>query len=702
MSRKGGWYDETDDYYDDDDDDDDWDDGFGDYDTGSLAKKKPAASGGGKGSVPSAGGAKPSGGGGGKGAQSSARPKTSFPAKPPTSVGVSAMAKTMSATPKEKGVSPRAMSASERYPATPPVAPDASSSSRVFGFDAPSPDDAVLSRRERRVGDGDIEGGARVKAASGVAAVTAAVAKARITEADAETIPVSSDYASYVPSPDELELVQRAERHVHLVVLGHVDAGKSTLFGRTLYALGHVSDARRRRNEKDAAALGKASFSWAFALDERPEERARGVTVDVAKATFDTGKTRVTLLDAPGHKDFISNAIAGAAQADAACLVLDASRGGFETGFTAERSDSDSDSSRRALPSGQTQEHARLAKSLGVEFMIVAVSKMDACSYDADRFAKIRDAFAPFLRLCGFAEDKVLFVPVSGAEGVNLVADSATGHDSRREDGLGLGTDTSRLRSWYPRTSHSLISAIDAIPTIERGKPMPFRFPVAGVADAEGLKGFSGARVVGGKVEAGSIRVGDVVLVQPAGVSAVVRAVLVSRFSSASPSRGSGGGASANETRAARDIAVVGDACDVVLDAKDGGDLSSPSSCGPGSVLCHVDFPLRPARRIVLKAVTLDAARVPLLVGTPLVVHAYAGATDGRVSRLISTADKKTGEIEKRNPRCVAKNTACVLEITPSRPVCVELFRDYKALGRVQLRKDGATVALGVVLEIFS
>ena len=227
---------------------------------------------------------------------------------------------------------------------------------------------------------------------------------------------------------------------MHVVVLGHVDAGKSTLMGRVLHAVGAVDAKQQRRNERDAAAMGKASFGWAFALDATEEERSRGVTVDVAQARFVTPgnarahePTRVTLLDAPGHRDFVGNAISGAARADAAVLVVDASAGGFEAGFR-EAAGANGRGGYEAstfpnagrklggvVGTGQTREHVRLARSLGVNRVVVAVSKMDSCEYSRDRFDEIKNALTPFLAQSGFDDGRVSWVPVSGFEGVNLV-----------------------------------------------------------------------------------------------------------------------------------------------------------------------------------------------------------------------------------------------------------------------------------------
>jgi len=699
MSRKGGWYDEADDYYDEDDDDyyDD-DDEFGAYDTGSLAPKKSGAS---------EYGGKPPGGAGGKksgGLAATKAPHVSnkqsgrAPGAPPVAPNASAMARTVSSTPREKGVSRQNLAGVPKtFPAAPP------STRGGFGFDAPSPDDAVLAKRRGNAG-----------AAKEVPAPGRATEKhfpeMNASEARSKSRP---DYASYAPPPEELPSVgdERKKRRLHLVVLGHVDAGKSTLFGRVMHVLGSVSDRERHRNARDARAAGKASFAWAWALDARPEERARGVTVDVAKVFLDTGKTLVHLMDAPGHRDFVPNAIAGAAQADAACLVVDASRGAFESGFR-DGSNGDSPSSPggggvgvSACVGGQTREHVRLAKSLGVEHLIVAVSKMDACAYSQARFEEIKGALAPFLRKCGFAEDAVAWTPVSGTDGTNLVPDARVSlrasqttnddddDDDDDDDRRGKNAREARdaaiasFRSWYPETdarNACLVAAMDAIPEPDRGRPMPLRFPASELVGAGDR--FLGPCAVGGKVEAGSVRAGDTVAVVPAGIIATVKAVRV-------VSHASGGGGAAD----ARDqVAFAGDAADVGLD------LPDASRLAPGTVLCDASFPLVPAARFTVKLVTLDALRVPLLVGSSVVVHAYASSTEARVTKLVSVLDKKTGDVLRLRPRCVSRDAAAVIELAPSRALAVERFKDYPKLGRVQLRRDGATVALGVVVETFA
>lgn len=198
---------------------------------------------------------------------------------------------------------------------------------------------------------------------------------------------------------DKKQLLKQYEEHtagkdvLNLIVIGHVDSGKSTLMGHLLYQLGQVSKKTMHKYEQESKKIGKSSFAYAWVLDETEEERSRGITIDVAQTKFETDKKIIYLMDAPGHKDFIPNMITGATQADSAILVINSITGEFETGFDA---------------GGQTREHSLLVKSLGISQIIVAVNKMDMCDWSKDRFLDICKKLGNFLvKQCGFKENDI-------------------------------------------------------------------------------------------------------------------------------------------------------------------------------------------------------------------------------------------------------------------------------------------------------
>lgn len=274
---------------------------------------------------------------------------------------------------------------------------------------------------------------------------------------------------------------------INLVVVGHVDAGKSTLMGRLLFDLGYVSKKAMHRFETDSKKTGKASFLYAWVLDETEEERSRGITMDVAQSKFETEKRQVNLLDAPGHKDFIPNMITGAAQADVALLVVDATNGEFEAGFEA---------------GGQTREHTLLVRSLGVSQMAVVVNKLDNCKWSKARYDEIEMKLGPFLKQAGFRDADVTFVPCSGFSGLNLTKRS----------------NEPELSSWY--SGPCLVEVIDDFKPPERLISKPFRLSIGDI-----FKGQTAGMCVSGLVESGSVQNGQKLLVMPAGEQCQVKTI---------------------------------------------------------------------------------------------------------------------------------------------------------------------------------
>ena len=197
--------------------------------------------------------------------------------------------------------------------------------------------------------------------------------------------------------------------HINMVFVGHVDNGKSTLVGRLLYELGEVSEQAMKKLRDEAAKIGKATFEYAWVMDTLKEERTRGVTIDIAHKKFQTDKNYFTIIDAPGHRDFIKNMITGASQADVSVLVVSV----YDT-----VNNKDEKGNIQLLP--QTKEHAFLCKTLGVNQYIIAMNKMDAVKYDAEAYNAVKDALVKFLKPIGYKVDTIPFIPLSAFVGDNL------------------------------------------------------------------------------------------------------------------------------------------------------------------------------------------------------------------------------------------------------------------------------------------
>ncbi|PKA50017.1 Elongation factor 1-alpha C [Apostasia shenzhenica] len=431
----------------------------------------------------------------------------------------------------------------------------------------------------------------------------------------------------------------RTHNQLNLAIVGHVDSGKSTLSGRLLHLMGRISKKEMHKYEKEAKEKGKGSFSYAWAMDESAEERERGITMTVAIAYFDSRNYHVVLLDSPGHKDFVPNMIAGATQADAAVLVVDASVGSFEAGMDGGGF-------------GQTREHAQLIRSFGVEQLIVAVNKMDLVGYSNERFDFIKAQLGSFLRSCGFKESAIAWIPLSVIENQNLVKPAS---------------DT-RLSSWY--CGLCFLDQIDTLQPPVRDVTKPLRLPICDVTRLHTL----GQVAVSGKLEAGIVQNGSKVLIMPSGHLATVRSI--ERDASACSSAG------------------AGDNVAISLQGIDSVHLMA------GGVLCHPHFPVAIATRLELKVLVLDIT-IPIITGTHVEFHIHHAKEAARIVKIVSLLDPKTGKVAKSSPRVLKAKQSAIIVVELDVPVCVEEFSKCKALGRAFLRSSGNTIAVGIVTRVF-
>jgi len=278
----------------------------------------------------------------------------------------------------------------------------------------------------------------------------------------------------------------KEKAHINLVVIGHVDAGKSTTTGHLIYKCGGIDKRTIEKFEKEAKEMGKASFKYAWVLDKLKAERERGITIDIALWKFETPKYYFTIIDAPGHRDFIKNMITGTSQADCAVLVVASPTGEFEAGID---------------KNGQTREHALLAYTLGVKQMIVLVNKVDekSVNYSEARFNEIKNEVSNFLKKIGYNPEKIPFVPISGWNGDNMLEKSPN------------------LPWWKGAT---LIEALDGLEIPKRPLDKPLRIPLQDVYKIGGI-----GTVPVGRVETGILKPGQVVTFAPAAVTTEVKSI---------------------------------------------------------------------------------------------------------------------------------------------------------------------------------
>jgi len=272
--------------------------------------------------------------------------------------------------------------------------------------------------------------------------------------------------------------------HLNLVIIGHVDHGKSTTMGHLLYLAGSIDDRTIKTFEEEAARLGKGTFKFAWVLDSLKEERERGLTIDLRFLKFETPNYFFTVIDAPGHRDFVKNMITGASQADAAVLFISAKKGEFEAGIG---------------PGGQTTEHAFLAFTLGVRQLTVAINKMDTVDWNEVRYEEIKNEITRVLRLVGYNPAQIAFVPTSGWTG----------------DGLVKPSDK---MPWYK--GPTLFDALDAFTMPPKPTEKPLRLPIQDVYTITGV-----GTVPVGRVETGVLKEGDTVVFMPANASGEVKSM---------------------------------------------------------------------------------------------------------------------------------------------------------------------------------
>jgi len=455
------------------------------------------------------------------------------------------------------------------------------------------------------------------------------------------------------------------KQHVSIVICGHVDAGKSTTTGRLIFELGGIPERELEKLKAEADRLGKSSFAFAFYMDRQKDERERGVTIACTTKEFFTDSKHYTVIDAPGHRDFIKNMITGASQADVALLMVPAD-GNFATAI------------QRGNPKagevmGQTRQHALLINLLGVKQLVVGINKMDCdlAGYKEDRYTEIKNETVRMLQRVGWKKDFIAkstpIIPISGWMGDNLITKS---------DKMGWWKGVDVLVGKEKVHVHTLLDALDkmvCIPSRPTDKPM--RTPLSGVYKIKGV-----GNVLTGRVEQGKVAPGDDVVFLPthsASTPCAGKIFTVEMHHKSVPSAAPGDNVGLNVKNLPKDN--MPRAGDVMVGAKDDSIFRVSEFTVQVQVLHHPG---------------------ELKVGYCPIAFVRTGRSAVRLSDIAWKVGKETGGAKLEKPVSLKANEMAQVSFQPQQPFVVDTFKNCEGLGRVAVMEGNTVVMLGKVTKV--
>jgi len=456
--------------------------------------------------------------------------------------------------------------------------------------------------------------------------------------------------------------------HLSIVICGHVDSGKSTTTGRLLFELGGLPERELEKLKQEAERLGKGSFAFAFYMDRQKEERERGVTISCTTKEFFTNKWHYTIIDAPGHRDFIKNMISGAAQADVALVMVPAD-GNFTTAI--QRGNH-----KAGEIQGQTRQHARLINLLGVKQLCVGVNKMDCdiAGYKKDRYDEISAEMMNMLQKVGWKKDFVLkstpVMPISGWIGDNLLKKS-----TNMPWWNGMDIEIEAQKGTEKLHINTLFDVLDemARPPV-RPESAAMRLPVSGIYKIKGV-----GDVIAGRVEQGTVKPGEEVVFLP----------------THSASNACGGKVFTVEMHHKRqDSAGPGD--NIGMNVKG---LEKNNMPRTGDVMVYKkDTTLSPCQDFDAQIQVLD---IPgeIKIGYSPIGFVRCGRAACRISKMAWKIGKETGGKKLEEPHSLKSNEMAEITFTPQQPLVVDTFKNCEGLSRIAFLDGNGVVMLGKIVK---
>ncbi len=447
------------------------------------------------------------------------------------------------------------------------------------------------------------------------------------------------------------------KKHISLVVCGHVDAGKSTTTGHLIFKLGGISAREMEKLQAEADQQGKSSFAFAYYMDKDKAERERGVTINCTTKEFYTDSYHYTIVDAPGHRDYVKNMITGAGCADVALLLVPAEQGGFETAVA-------KGDHKSGEVQGQTRQHARLLGLLGIEKLIVGVNKMDSCDWSEQRFNEIKEEMTKMITHAGFKPKQVAFIPYSGFKGENLVEKT-----DKMPWYKGFEVNLSKTEK---TSGYTLYDALEKVARPPSRKPdAEVRIPINGIYKIKGV-----GDVITGRVEQGTINAGDICRVVPRGIENL-KVFSIEMHHKTWP------------------CATPGD--NVGMNMKG---LDKQNMPKVGDVITLQKDPLCLPVESFVAQVAVQEHPGQLKTGFSPCIHVRTAKSACKMTKINWKISKKTGDQKLDNPEFLERGEQAEIEFAPQQPIYVEQFDKCEGLGRIAVMDSNQLVMLGKVISV--